>query len=88
LFNKIGQYTKNKFQFSETMKKVITFLSLAFMLTIGLSNFAFAQNQAATADSNAAAQVDQAAAPVAETTEAPAEESQSFHQVLKSKLIE
>lgn len=70
------------------MKKVITFLSLAFMLTIGLSNFAFAQGQAATTDSNAAAQVDAAAAPATQTAEAATEESQSFHQVLKSKFIE
>jgi len=70
------------------MKKVIIFLSLAFTLTIGLSNFSFAQNKPAAADSNASAQVDTAAAPVNETTEVPLEESQSFHQVLKNKFIE
>lgn len=72
------------------MKKVIAFLSLALMLTIGLSNLSFAQDQASATDSNAATQVDTAAAeaPVAETAEAPVEESQSFHQVLKNKFIE
>jgi biopolymer transport protein ExbB len=76
------------------MKKVIAFMSLAFMLTIGMSNFAFAQNQTATTDSNTAAkidtatQLDNAASPVSEANEAPLEETQSFHQVLKNKFIE
>jgi len=70
------------------MKKVIAFLSLAFMLTIGFSNLTFAQNQAATSDSNAVEQVDTAATAVPETTEANVEETQSFHQVLKNKFIE
>jgi len=63
-------------------------MSLALMLTIGLSNFAFPQNEGATTDSTDAEQVDAATAPVAETTEAPVEKSQSFHQVLKNKFIE
>lgn len=75
------------------MKKVIAFLSLAVMLTIGLPNYTFAQDQAtpattATVDS-AAPQVDSAAAPATDqTTAAPAEESKSFHQMLKQKYIE
>jgi biopolymer transport protein ExbB len=75
------------------MKKVIAFLSLALMLSIGFSNIAYAQDQSqnkpAATDSTAAAKVDTAAAPVVtESTEAPVEESQSFHQVLKKKFIE
>ncbi len=68
------------------MKKVIAFLSIALMLSIGLSNFTFAQTQPAATDT--AAQVDEAVAPVTETTEAAAETSESFHQVLKKKFIE
>ena len=68
------------------MKKVIAFLSIALMLSIGLSNITFAQDQPAATDT--AAQVDEAAAPVTETTEAAAETSESFHQVLKKKFIE
>lgn len=68
------------------MKKVIAFLSIALMLSIGLSNFAFAQDQPAATDT--AAQVDEAVAPVTETTEAAAETSESFHQVLKKKFID
>ncbi|HNX44772.1 MAG TPA: MotA/TolQ/ExbB proton channel family protein [Bacteroidales bacterium] len=75
------------------MKKVIAFLSLAVMLTIGLPNYTFAQDQAAPATTatvdSAAPQVDSAAAPVADqTTAAPVEESKSFHQMLKQKYIE
>jgi len=70
------------------MKKIITFLSLALLLTFGLSDFASAQNQAATTDSNAAAQVETAPAPATETAEVPVEETQSFHQVLKNKFIQ
>lgn len=75
------------------MKKVIAFLSLAVMLTIGLSNFTFAQDQAAPATTeatvdSAAAQVDSAAAPVAEPVQEPATESKSFHQMLKQKFID
>jgi len=76
------------------MKKVIAFLSLAVMLTLGLSNVTFAQDQAQPAQTEAAVDsattpADTAVAPVTETeTEAPAEESRSFHQVLKQKFIE
>jgi biopolymer transport protein ExbB len=76
------------------MKKVIAFVSLALLLTIGFPNFVFAQNKVATTDSNAAAQVDTATqldnadAQVSEADEAPFEETQSFHQVLKNKFIE
>lgn len=75
------------------MKKVIAFLSLALMLTIGLSNVVFAQDNQPTAtektDTSAAVQADTAAtAPVAETPEVATPETKSFHQVLKSKFIE
>lgn len=88
--HKIDQYTKNKIQFSDAMKKVIAFLSLALMLSIGLSNFAFAQDQKnpGAADSNAAAQVESTAPQVSEATDIPVEASESFHQVLKKKFIE
>jgi biopolymer transport protein ExbB len=76
------------FQFSGFMKKVIAFMSLALMLTVGLSNFAFAQKPDATIDSTQAQQVGAATPASTETAEAPLEETQSFHQVLKSKFIE
>jgi len=78
------------------MKKVIAVLSLAVMLTLGLSNIASAQDQTnaqpaqteATVDS-ATQPADTAVAPAAATTEtAPVEESKSFHQALKQKFIE
>lgn len=78
------------------MKKVIAFLSLAVMLTLGLSNLVFAQDQkqdqpaqtAATVDT-AAKPADTAVAPAAAAPEtAPAQESKSFHQMLKQKFIE
>jgi len=70
------------------MKKVLTFIALALMLTIGLSNFALAQDQSAASDSNTAAKTDQVSAQVSETPEEPVEESQSFHQVLKNEFIQ
>lgn len=76
------------------MKKFIAYISLALMLTIGFSNFALAQNQTAATDSKAATkgdtatQIDNATASVSEANEAPVEETQSFHQVLKKKFIE
>ncbi|MBK7215427.1 MAG: MotA/TolQ/ExbB proton channel family protein [Bacteroidales bacterium] len=77
------------------MKKVIAFLSLAVMLTLGLSSVVLAQDQtqaqpattAAPADTvNATA--DTAAAPAVQPETAPAQESKSFHQMLKQKFIE
>ncbi len=70
------------------MKKAIAFLSIALMLSIGLTNFTFAQAQPAATDTNAAAQVETTAAPVEESAEAASETSESFHQVLKKKFIE
>lgn len=69
------------------MKKLIALLSLAGMLTFGLSNVSFAQDQTASGTANTA-QVDTAApAPAAEMPTAPVEDK-SFHQVLKDKFIE
>lgn len=71
------------------MKKVIAFLTLAFVLTIGMSNFTFAQTQPAGTDTAAAVEAttdSTAVAPAA--ADVPAEPSQSFHQVLKNKFIE
>jgi biopolymer transport protein ExbB len=79
---------KNKNQYCDTMKKLIAFMSVAILLSIGFTNYSFAQGKAAATDSNAAAQVDTTAASATETIEAPVEESQSFHQVLKKKFIE
>jgi biopolymer transport protein ExbB len=70
------------------MKKLIALLSIAGMLTFGLSNVSFAQDQAAKTDTAKTTQVDTvAAAPAAEMAAAPVEDK-SFHQVLKDKFIE
>jgi len=72
------------------MRKVIACLSIALMLSIGLSNFVSAQNtqNPATSDSNVASQVDTVASALSESSETPLEEPQSFHQVLKNKFIQ
>lgn len=70
------------------MKKVITFLSLALMLSIGLPNIVTAQDQPAGTDTNAAAKVDTAATAATAAADVPLEETQSFHQVLKNKFVE
>ena len=76
------------------MKKVIALMSIAGLLTFANFNGLMAQDNAPAAeateqvaeatDSNAAATVDENV----EETEAPAEESKTFHQVLKQKYIE
>ena len=79
------------------MKKIFVFLSIAAMITFGLSNFVYAQDggngvdtnttvaasdsTSAAADTMAAAKTDVAAAP-------KAEQPKSFHQILKEKFIE
>ena len=76
------------------MKKVIAFVSLALLLTIGFPNFMFAQNKVSATDSNVASQVDtviqldKSGSSVSETDDLPLEKTQSFHQVLKNKFIE
>jgi len=78
------------------MKKLIVFLTLAGMLTFGITNFALAQEEdqgetvVEQTDSTAAV-MEEEAEPMEETApiEEPAEEKpQSFHQVLKEKFIE
>jgi len=70
------------------MRKVIAFLSIALLLSIGLSDYAFAQANPAAPDSTEAAQVNPASEADADTPETTVEETQSFHQVLKKKFIE
>jgi biopolymer transport protein ExbB len=77
------------------MKKVIAFLSLAVILTLGLSSVVLAkdQNKAQPAQTEAnidstTKSADTASAPVAATETAPVQESKSFHQILKQKFIE
>lgn len=72
------------------MKKVCAYLSIVMLLTLGLSNVAFAQDQQATetettVSSNTETAVEQSA--TVEEVAAPAEEK-SFHQALKTKYIE
>ena len=80
------------------MKKVIALMSIFGLLTFTNFNGIMAQNQPAAAEQPATEQVDEqttdstvAEAPVAEEPEqvvAPAEETKSFHQVLKEKYIQ
>ncbi|MEE0909786.1 MAG: MotA/TolQ/ExbB proton channel family protein [Bacteroidales bacterium] len=72
------------------MKKVCAYLSIVMLLTLGLSNVAFAQDQQATetgttVSSNTEPAVEQSA--TVEEAAAPAE-GKSFHQALKTKYIE
>jgi biopolymer transport protein ExbB len=73
------------------MKKLFALLSLALCLTFGATNLVFAQDQV---DSSATEQVDSAQTVVAQdvaqknTTVTKAEQSKSFHQVIKQKFIE
>ena len=80
------------------MKKVFALMSIIGLLTFTNLNGVMAQDQPAEATEPATEQVDEqtsdsavAEAPVAEepeTVEAPAEETKSFHQVLKEKYIQ
>lgn len=76
------------------MKKLIAFLTVAGMLTFGVTSVVMAQDQpaaqteqAVTDSAQAQAAADTAAAPQ-ETLVAEEEAPQSFHQVLKQKFIE
>lgn len=74
------------------MKKVCAYLSMVMLLTLGLSNAVFAQNQKdaeteTTSVSATESAVEQQPAAGAEEVAAPAEEV-SFHQALKKKYIE
>lgn len=66
------------------MKKVCAYLSIFAILTLGLSNTVFAQNQATETETTESAVVE----PVAQAQEEVPAETQSFHQVLKTKYIE
>ncbi|OQX76948.1 MAG: flagellar motor protein MotA [Bacteroidetes bacterium 4484_249] len=74
------------------MKRVITFLTLAVMLTFGISNVVFAQDE--VQDETSVEQTDSTAVVEESETmetimdEPVVEESKTFHQVLKEKFIE
>jgi biopolymer transport protein ExbB len=80
------------------MKKVITLMSIIGLLTFTNLNGVMAQDKGAQATQPATEQIDEqtadstvAEAPIAEepeTVAAPAEETKSFHQVLKEKYIQ
>ncbi|MHC1777664.1 MAG: MotA/TolQ/ExbB proton channel family protein [Lentimicrobium sp.] len=77
------------------MKKLIAFLTVAGMLTFGVTSVVMAQDQPAAQTEQVATDTAQAGQAVADTAAAPqetlvAEEEapQSFHQVLKQKFIE
>lgn len=74
------------------MKKLCAYLSIVIILTLGLSNAVFAQKQTAktttetaTVSATETAAVETATAVQEEASDA---ETQSFHQVLKTKFIE
>ena len=80
------------------MKKLIAFISIAALLTIGMTNFVYAQDAAANdttqvvkQDSTAqdtTARDTTAVATTASTTPAAPAQPKSFHQILKEKFIE
>ena len=78
------------------MKKLVAQLTLAGLLTFGVFNLVFAQEEMTgdtlAEDTTAMEQMDTAAVETAETTatlmETDPEEPKSFHQVLKEKFIE
>lgn len=59
------------------MKKIFAFLTIAAVMTLGLSNFGLAQGSAGSSDNTELT-----------TSTTDVEVSQSFHQVLKEKFIE
>ena len=72
------------------MKKLIAFISIAAMLTIGFSNFVYAQDTTANDTTTVVKQDSTAKDTTAVAATAPAAPAQpkSFHQVLKEKFIE
>lgn len=71
------------------MKKFFALLSIAGMLTLGLSNLAVAQDQTAQTPADTSVQTAQVDQPAATQDEAELPvESKSFHQVLKDKFID
>ena len=72
------------------MKKLIAFISIAALLTIGFSNFVYAQDATAN-DTTTVVKKDSTATDttaVATTTPVAPAQPKSFHQVLKEKFIE
>ena len=72
------------------MKKLIAFISIAALLTIGMTNFVYAQDAAAN-DTTQVVKQDSTAqdtTAVATTTPAAPAQPKSFHQILKEKFIE
>ena len=79
------------------MKKILVFLSIAAMITFGLSNFVYAQEKGGNNTDTTVSATDTTAADTvaatADTTAAAAvapetEKAKSFHQILKEKFIE
>ncbi|MDY0103229.1 MAG: MotA/TolQ/ExbB proton channel family protein [Lentimicrobium sp.] len=72
------------------MKKLIAFLTVAGMLTFGVTSFVMAQDEAAaqTEQTTDSAVQEAAQAPQQETLVAEEEAPQTFHQILKQKFIE
>lgn len=71
------------------MKKLIAFLTVAGMLTFGVTSFVMAQNEAAAQTEQTADSAIQEAAPAPqETLVAETEAPTSFHQMLKQKFID
>lgn len=70
------------------MKKLIAFLTVAGMLTIGVSSFVMAQGDSTAAQPDQTTAVQNEAPAQAETLVEEADAPQSFHQVLKLKFIE
>lgn len=63
------------------MKKIFAFLTIAAMMTLGLSNIAFAQSSAGSSETTEVSSTNT-------TTTEDVEVTKSFHQVLKDKFIE
>ncbi len=70
------------------MKRLIAFLTLAGLLTIGLANIVFAQDSTVTHKDSTAATMQKAGGSTTVVQEPAAGEPKSFHQVLKEKFIE
>lgn len=70
------------------MKKVCAYLSIVVILTLGLSNVAYSQAAKEETKTETATETAATVETATAQEEAPAEETQSFHQVLKTKYIE
>jgi len=71
------------------MKKFIALLTLAGMMTLGISNIMFAQNTVTdSTKADTAAVVEQAVAQETVSMQAEPEKPQTFHEVLKEQFIE